>query len=221
MGCFGVSWAVVIPSRLVSNLRPCLEAIQRMEPGARIVVVDDGLEAKPPGPEYVEGVKPFSFASNVNRGIKRAGTDDVVVMNDDALLKTQGGFRSLSAFAAAHLECGCVAPATNVTGQALQMLQHRSPTGWRYVNNVPYVCVYLRRAVLDKVGPLSEEYGGNYGAEDTDHILMMRKKGFKVAVVYGVYVDHGSLWSTFRGDPRSFGDCVVNMGKLRRKWGRV
>ena len=35
----------------------------------------------------LEGVKPFIFARNCNLGIRAAGSDDVVLLNDDALLE--------------------------------------------------------------------------------------------------------------------------------------
>ncbi len=188
----------------------------------------------------VPGVKPFIFARNVNIGINvtREPLDvtrlqdaapryvpgaptDVVLLNDDALLQTPGGFTMLAQFAAEHPEVGCVAPSTNITGQALQWPQHRTPEGWRYVDCVPYVCVYIPRRTLERVGLLDEQYCLDYGVEDRDHIEAMTRAGLKVAVLYDVFVDHGSLRSSFRGDPRMPKSFIQNQALFNRKWGRA
>ncbi len=36
--------AVVIPSKTPTNLVPCIEAVRKYEPKARLIVVDDGLK---------------------------------------------------------------------------------------------------------------------------------------------------------------------------------
>jgi hypothetical protein len=62
--------SVIIPSRTASNLIPCVEAVRRHEPEARIVIVDDtpdlsflsSLKWMPA--VAVEGAKPFIYARN-------------------------------------------------------------------------------------------------------------------------------------------------------------
>src|ERR1051326_1988309 len=89
-----VSLSVIIPSRTATNLVPCITAIGERDPEVRIIVVDDGLEMSQElrklfPTQFLAGVKPFVFARNVNLGIHAAGTDDVILLNDDALLKTE------------------------------------------------------------------------------------------------------------------------------------
>ena len=86
---------VVIPSKTASNFLACAEAVRRHEPELQIVLVDDGMDHSwLPRPDLmpcygIKGQKPFIFARNVNIGIRFAGRDDVVLLNDDALLDTR------------------------------------------------------------------------------------------------------------------------------------
>lgn len=242
-----MNFSVVVPSKTASNLIPCVDAVRKHEPGARVIVIDDGLDLSfLPKPEWqppvtaIRGEKPFIFARNVNLGIKRAMRVDpievtthsdegqrfvnvedtgVVILNDDALLQTPGGFSMLAKFADEHPEVGCVAPATNITGQRLQWPGNRTPEGYRFVETVPYVCVYIPRRTFDRIGLLDERYCEGYGCEDLDHATAMWKSGLKVAVLYDVFVDHGSLRSSFRGDPKTPKSFAKNYELYKRKWG--
>ncbi len=239
-----MTFSVVIPSRSASNLIPCVDAARKYEPGARIIVVNDGIpdSAKIAPPldrcEFISGIKPFVFARNVNRGIERAlrveqidvtthgdaepqylnvGDAGVCLLNDDALLQTPHGFSKLAQFASDHPEVGCVAPSTNITGQRLQWPSNRSPEGYRFVDTVPYVCVYIPRRTIERVGLLDERYCIDYGCEDLDHTTAMNRAGLKVAILYDVYVDHGSLHSSFRGDPKRPASFQKNLALYRAK----
>lgn len=228
-----MAYSVVIPSKNFANLSRCVEALHRNSSAGRIIVVDDGIaetgyDASSPeywkgacldGATILPGIKPFVYARNVNIGIRAAGQDDVVLLNDDALLRNAQGFPDLAKFAEKHPEVGCVAPATNVTGQPLQWPSNRTPEGFRYVDTVPYVCVYIPRRVLDQVGLLDERYCLDYGVEDLDHTEAMKRAGLKIAVLYNVFVDHGSLISSFRGDPRQPKSFQQNYALFKQKWG--
>lgn len=83
---------VVILSKNDSNLEKCAGAVRELDPDLRILVVDDGLSKA--WPDKVAGVKPFVFARNANLGIKAAGRDDVLLVNDDAVLQPPEKFRA-------------------------------------------------------------------------------------------------------------------------------
>ena len=82
--------SVIIPSKNPVNLAACITAIRAAGETCRIIVVDDGLPAYNHGigADTVLGHKPFVYSRNINLGIYAAGTDDVILLNDDALLKT-------------------------------------------------------------------------------------------------------------------------------------
>ena len=214
--------SVIIPSRTPSNLIPCGEAVRRHEPEARIIVVDDTPDLSlRPSPEWmpaiaIEGVKPFIYARNCNLGILAAESDDVILLNDDALLKSAGGFAALQRAAAVHPEYGVIGAVTNVTGQPLQRPQG---IGLREAPHIAFVCVLIPRRTIGEVGLLDERYCLDYGVEDLDYCEATRRSGLKVGVFDHCYVDHGSLTSSFRGDPHAPRSFAKNKALFDAKWG--
>lgn len=218
-----MSFSVIIPSRNAANLVPCVEAVRKCEPDARIVVVDDGLDLSfLPRIDFdpligVAGAKPFCFARNVNIGIRWAGTDDVVILNDDALLETAGGFSLLARAAEEHPEYALIASTCNNVGNRNQWPLGR--TGLRdEPRMVCFVCVYIPRRTIDAVGVLDERYVG-YGCDDDDYSFSVRKAGLKLGIHDGCYVNHGSLTSSYRGAAGAGGNFIPNLRLFIEKWG--
>lgn len=218
-----MSFSVVIPSKSAANLVPCVRAIREAGEPCRIIVVDDGLAGlpdsmeKPGGVEFILGVKPFVFARNVNIGIRAAGTDDVILLNDDALLKTPMGFTALAEAVKDH---GIVAAACNNVGNPNQHRMPNMPRGLvrKETRMVCFVCVYIPRSTIDAMGLLDERFVG-YGCEDDDYGLRVRNAGLKLGVFDGCFVDHGSLKSSFRGEAGAGGNFHPNMKLFIEKWG--
>ncbi len=227
--------SVIIPSCTVNNLRQCIDRIRQYEPGMSVIVVNDGLEPPdwrpvPMGLPYMEipGVNPFIYARNINLGIKAAGGDDVILLNDDALLETPGGFTALQQVAANHPECGLMSAATN--GGNLR--QRRQPgDSVRYDHPmVAFVCVFIPRTTLTKVGLLDERFGlkadakigpRGYGCDDDDYCWRVeRHANMKLGIYDGCFVDHRSLTSTFRGNPKRPADVILHEQLFLKKWGR-
>lgn len=224
--------SVIIPSKNPDNLRPCVAAVRKHEPAAEIIVVDDGLGAETREQvqaRYVDGAKPFVYARNINFGIKEAyrhfvGFDDigdpnpdgVVLLNDDAILEIPGGFSVMAEAQSAHPEYGLIGATTKVTGNPNQF-----PKGIGLRDEprmVTFVAVYISRSTLQRVGALDERYVG-YGIDDDDYCWRVRTMGLKIGVHDGCYVDHGSLKSTFRGDPKTPADFKPNLKLFIQKWG--
>lgn len=216
-------FSVIIPSRNVANLVPCVKAIRDAGETARIIVVDDGVDfnqwPEPMGRvQLVDGVKPFVFSRNCNIGIRAAGDDDVILLNDDALLRDRRGFTALSELFDFNARFGIVGAVTNLTGQPLQ--QPRG-VGLRQVPHIAFVCVYIPRSTINTVGMLDERYCIDYGCDDRDYCEAVNRAGLKVGVYDFCFVDHGSLKSSFRGDPRAPGDFRENYKLLMAKWGTL
>lgn len=234
---------VIIPSRNGANLWRCVEAVRLHEPDVRIIVVDDGVDWEVYSTlqhyafvlgkeERIPGVKPFVFARNVNIGIRAAGDSDVVLLNDDALLESPGGFQLLQNAAANWSDrVGIIGATTNVTGQPLQY-RRTVGAGLRIVPHVAFVCVLIPfrtrnalslysngRGMTD--GLLDERYCLDYGCDDADYCEQVTRAGLKVAVHDGCYVDHGRLTSTYRGDPRAAKSFAQNYRLLMEKWGKL
>jgi GT2 family glycosyltransferase len=214
---------VIIPSRTVENVLPCVEAVRQNEQKIDITVVWDchGSNGYTPAILHHESIisvyDPFIFARNINIGIRTSPlADGYVLLNDDALLKTPGGFSLLAQAAREHPEYGIIGAVTNVTGQPEQMPRG---VGLRAVPHLAFVCVYIPRTTIDTVGLLDERYCLDYGVEDRDYCEAVTRAGLKVGVHDGCFVDHGSLRSSFRGDPAMPRSFTQNYALFQKKWG--
>lgn len=246
--------SVVIPSKTMSNLIPCLEALAEHDEHLQAIVVDDGLtfeDTKEHGSQrgwmdaelatkmvrVIPGVKPFIFARNCNIGIQAAGDDDVVLLNDDALLESTGGFSEMQRLADKCSEVGLISATTNIAGNPEQ---HRipdqegclrflkRPTPGNSFPTVAFICVLIPRRTINLIGPLDERFGGIgadgkpiYGWEDNDYCWRLELAGLRIGICDGCYVDHASLKSTFRGEPRAAGAIDEGRRIYMEKWGSV
>lgn len=227
--------SVIIPSKLASNLSRCLYEVRRHEPTARIIVLDDGLASSSTAEGYahldgfatfIKGLKPFIFSRNCNLGIMAAGKDDVILLNDDALVQTCGGFTAMQRASERHCEYGVIAATTNVVGNADQHPVKRSDfiAGVEFeIRNaeeraVAFICVLIPRVTIARVGLLDERFVA-YGWEDNDYCRRVRDAGLKVGIFDGCFVDHARLQSTFRGHPLAGRDNSEGAEIYRQKWG--
>lgn len=226
------SLSVIIPSRNANNLVACVRAIREAGETCRIIVVDDGIvwpewsESACPLPHgfgnlEVRGVAlPFQFSRNVNIGIRAAGSDDVVICNDDALLQSPAGFSLLQSEHERRKEFAIIGATTNVTGQPKQFRYSGGAgnSGLRLVEHIAFVAVFIPRSTLDRedIGYLDERYA--CGFEDRDYCEAVNRAGLLVGVHDGCYVDHGSLVSTVRG-PGGPGYDKRGAQTFADKWG--
>ncbi len=230
--------SVVIPSKNIDNLIPCVEAVRKHEPDARIIIVDDGVnfnewecvglvtdDLAQRGIVLIEGVKPFVFARNVNLGIVAAGEDDVILANDDTILESPSGFSLMQAALESNRDIGLISATTNFAGNPEQF-RRKDSSGFRVLSRptpgnsfptVAFVCVLLPRRTINAVGLLDEQFvPGCF--EDNDYCRRTRDAGLKMAVHDGCYVDHGSLVSTFRGAPASGAKLDACRAIYMEKW---
>lgn len=216
----GAVLTVVIPSRNAQNLASCIEAIRAVDQVSSIVVVDDGLplgaygggapawwprSARSRTPienvRMIAGVKPFIFARNANLGIREAA-GDVVLLNDDAVL-CRGDFFTLLAWQAIRPEFGILLPAVLGPSNSREHAPRLGTHGVREAQGktVPFVCVFLPRSTIERVGELDERFDC-YGGDDDDYCYRVRQAGLKIGIVDECVVDHAKLKSTFRPDGR-------------------
>lgn len=159
--------------------------------------------------------------------------DGVVIMNDDAILQTAGGLSILAQTAAEHPEIGIVAATANNVGNRNQWPAGKVQRGAVLVDSlgpkvepglrfdprmVCFVCVYIPKATLERVGLLDERFVG-YGFDDDDYCKRIRDAGLRIAITDDVFVDHGSLKSTYRGEPTTPANLQQNAAIYRAKWG--
>jgi hypothetical protein len=215
--------SIIIPSKTFANVKACVEAVQDLDPAARVIIVDDEIDwrhwsthAVHEWCEVVAGAKPFIFSRNVNIGIRAAGRDDVVILNDDAILKTRNGFRLLQDSCQKNPEFGLMAATTNVVGN-----RNQQPHGIGLREDPRMACfvaVSIPRTTLDAIGYLDERFTA-YGHEDDDYCYRVRRAGLKIGIHDGCFVDHGSLKPTFRGTPGWQAGLGEGQRIFTEKWG--
>ena len=210
-----MSFTIVIPLRNAENLKACIEAIRASGCEAYIDVIDDtelgdysifDVSERDDRVLLSCGKKPFCFSANVNIGIAKAGTEDVIVINDDALLVDPDQLSTLDemvVYVSNSKAFGIVSAAVigAVNSHELTPIDSGAPT-LREIKGkmVPFVCVYIPRRTIDRVGLLDERFCGVYGGEDNQYCYRVRQAGLKIGVYDGCVVDHGTLPSTFRPD---------------------
>jgi len=193
---------VIILSANANNLAQCVRYVQRHEQSPDIIVVDDGarknIRGRVDGVTWVAGAKPFVYARNVNLGIQAAGDNDVILLNDDALLLTKHGFTGMASIALTHPDIGILSAGIN--GVVCNPNQRpRRQTRLRYDSQIlVFICVYIPRHTIETVGLLDERFTG-YGADARDYCRRVMNTGLELAIWDGCVVDHtGLLPSTFR-----------------------
>lgn len=222
-----MSWAVVIPSARAANLVRSVESLIRTHPGAapsRICVVDDGAreeaEAKlPRGILWVEGIKPFIYARNINLGVERIDpADPVILMGDDVEVLTEHAFDRLEATLAERKDLGILSPGIlGIVGNVRQNYRRRSAFQLEH-DKLAFVCVAIPQRVRQSVGKLDERFAG-YGCEDDDYSWRVREAGFKLGILHTCAVRHdGSIPSTFRTRPDYEARFRENRERLALKW---
>lgn len=194
-------YTVVIPSSNLTNLTACLSHLQER----RIVVVRE---------------TPFIFARACNAGIRAADNDDVVLLNDDALLASPSSLLELETLSKAHPEFGLISAA--IDGVCIHTHQHPRPGIQHWLAPFPtlaFICVYIPRATINRIGLLDQQFIG-YGWEDDDYCRRNRNAGMAQAVCGTCIVNHKSLPSTFRH--QNAANCnkllAINLALFRKKW---
>jgi len=218
----GVVADVVIPVyKGFAATRRCVESVLTDKdrfPG-RIVVVDD-KSPEPALSAWLDGLaaakrivllrnrRNLGFVASVNRGMKEAGTNDVVLLNSDTEVPS-GWLRRLAAQAYRAPDIASVSPFSNNAticgyprdrdsampeGVSLAELDTicRTVNVGRSVDLPTTVgfCMYIRRAALDAVGLFDEAaFGRGYG-EENDFCLRATALGWRHAMACDLFVYH-------------------------------
>lgn len=193
---------VVVLSRYPEIFEAFRKSIETHEPEARKLLVrnvegtvSDAERVKPGdfsmGWLCMDGPVPFRFATNANIGIDACLPDDVLLVNDDVTFN--GPFlHRLQEAAYDHPKCGILSP--KIKGAAKNAYQRAGvpfPIRGDFIRTpmVAFVCVYLKRAMIDAIGGLDQRYTCSW--EDDDYCLEARIAGWDVGVTSQVEVNHG------------------------------
>jgi O-antigen biosynthesis protein len=164
--------------------------------------------ATDPRLELLVNVRNLGFIGSVNRALERITSGDVIILNADTIVP-RDFINGLAAAARSSADIGTVTPLSNNGEFTSFPIPFRSnPLG--SLNDVGRInaiaakvnagkivdipsgigfCLYVTRACLDQVGPLSEHFERGY-LEDVDLCLRSRELGLRNVCAPSVYVGH-------------------------------
>lgn len=213
--------SIVIPFYNDPCLYECLDCVFKYTPEhVEIILVDDcspdvhaeDILAKFNPPHTVRllrNEKNLKFSGTVNRGITEAGTNDVILLNQDARV-TPGWYRSIIVAANRYPGIGTVTPLSDRAGafsapaignnnplpilcseaefatairRASFHLEPTTPTGHGF-------CLYINRACLEEVGLIDEKTFAELYGDENDFCMRAMRAGWRHVVADDAYVFH-------------------------------
>ncbi|MCE7958744.1 MAG: glycosyltransferase, partial [Acidobacteria bacterium ACB2] len=225
--------------------RRCLETLRRHTDlsSADVLVVDNGSTDETPARlreldwlKVVTLPKNLGYVRGNNAGIEAAAPgSDVLLLNNDVEIREDGWLDRLretahSAPDVGVVGCRLVLPDGRLLhagayilpetfwGQQIGSLETDLGqfTRTREVQAVTFACAYLRRELLDRIGPLSLDYESYF--EDTDTCLRAREAGFRVLCCGDVTIVHHEHGST-SDSPELFDEVFQrSRATFSRRW---
>jgi len=204
--------------------RACLESLRAHTPlgdDVQVLVVDngstDGTVAYLHSLDWIrliENDRNLGFVRGNNIGIHATPANhDVLLLNNDIVIPHDGWLDEIRRVAHSAddigivgcrlilpngrlLHAGAYMPLGSFWGQQIGSLEKdvNQYSADRDVDSVVAACVYIKRAVLEAIGPLDEVFFSYF--EDTDYCLRAREAGFRTACAGGVTLIHHENVST-------------------------
>ncbi len=237
---------VILTWNGVEYTRACLSSLYEHTPvgaGVRVILVDNGSTdgtlpflRRLDWIELIENGRNLGFSRGANVGIAASPAhSDILLLNNDVLIPQDGWLEEIQrvAYSAADvgivgcrlilpdgrfLHAGTYMPLDSFWGQQIGSLEKDvgQYAADRDVQGVVGACMYIKRAVLDAIGPLDETFFSYF--EDTDYCLRAADAGFRTVCAGAVTLVHHENTSTrvnrtdlarfFRRSQRAF----------RRRW---
>jgi hypothetical protein len=205
---------VIINWNGATVLETCLASLARTRyPSFNATVVDNGstdtscvmARSKFPQVRLIENKENLGYTRANNQAIRlflRSGADYVLLLNNDTEIVEEDWLMKIVEFAEADGQIGIVGPRVifpdgsdqvsaftisplGVIGYASSFSEKRPAE----VDSILGAVLLIKRAVIDKVGLLDEEYSP-FLCEETDFCLRAKRAGFKVMYFPEVRVSH-------------------------------
>jgi glycosyltransferase involved in cell wall biosynthesis len=244
--------SIIVPCfNQLAFTRNCVRALlSHTRPAWELIVIDngstDGTAAYLAGVQDAAGV-PINIISNktnlgfpaaVNQGLKAAGGEYLVLLNNDAVVTDAwlDQLIALTEMRRSHSPIGMTGPMSNYVTPpqlvenvpyrdmpAMEQFarrwreQHRGQ--WSTASKLSGFCLLMKRAVYDAVGGLDERFGLGF-FDDDDLAVRARHAGFELAIAHDLFIHHfGSR--TFVGSAiDSEALLAENAKRFAAKWGQ-
>lgn len=200
----------------LAQLRVALvDVARRRDWSSEVIVVDNGstdgtaveLRARYPEMQVQENEENLGFAAGMNRGLRQAQGEVVLLLNSDAFLGAATIEACMDALSSCE-EAGMAGPRLLHADGRIQRSVHTFPGVWdellpRFLRDARHArrersgagagaeglsvdalrgaVLFVRRALIEEVGPLPEEYF--FFLEETDWCWQARKQGWQVLLV--------------------------------------
>ncbi len=230
-------------------LKNCVESVlKNTRSPARLIIVDNGSDAQTV--RYLRSLKGTAslpveilynsinegFAKGNNRGIRHSTAPYVCLLNNDTVV-APGWLGTLVEAAQTDPIIGIVNPASNSFGGGPAQGNLASveayaksrvePARLIEMGNAIGFCFLIKRAVIDAIGLLDEQYEKAY-YEDADYSLQAKKAGFICVMATGAYVYHleksssgGKTNSSTLLTTRNVDFIQKNRRRFLEKWGEA
>ncbi len=242
----GLVSIIILAHNQLGDTRQCLASIeQHTSVPHELILVDNGSTDGTPeffrqcasarnNVRVVSNGTNLGFSAGNNLGLALARGGSVLLLNNDTVV-TAGWIERMLAVFERHPEVGLVGPVSNsVSGPQLvspvkysrladlpafaaQLASEQSGKSVEAPRLVGF-CLLLRRAVVEKIGGLDEQFGsGNF--EDDDLCLRAGFAGFKLRIALDAFVHHtgGQTFKGARIDYRA--SMLRNWDLFKGKWG--
>jgi len=207
---------IVVPSRYADIFEACRSSLAQFAPSAPKILVRDGVGiADPEGWKVIQGPPgDFCYARNVNLGIQ-ACSGDVLLMNDDCQFTQAGTLEALAGIFALRPDIGILSSSVDGVANGVYAREAIQETK----GYLSFVCVLIRRAVINKVGLLDERYTA-YGSEDVDMCRRAQMAGFTLASTSLVTVEHKHASSSYKREEYLEQKRAESARIYLEKWGK-
>lgn len=217
-------------------LEDCLYAIKRFtDVPYEIIVVDNGSNDGTIDYCVKEEVILVSLPENsgfpaaCNAGLKVASGDNLVLLNNDVIVKPHWLSNMLTCLHSSE-EIGLVGPLTNYVSGSQKvdyasidehstLFNLSNPGLWRETERIVGFCMLMKRQLMDRIGLLDERFTpGHY--EDDDYCYRARISGFRLMIAGDVFVYHHGSAAFKRHDEQHLKALLeTNHQKFIGKWG--
>ena len=184
--------SIIIPTTGYSNLTElCIQSVREHTPQPyEIVIIENGTPRetfKDLADQYFHSEELLGFPAACNRGVELASGCYIVLLNDDAQVRSPN-WTSTLIDSLESTSSAIISPALDMISNPDQHIEHCKDK-LLSTDHLMFVCVMMRKETYQALGGLDDSFGpGN--AEDLDFCLRAKRRGLQFLVDGSVFVHH-------------------------------